>query len=63
VLTNRHVVKHSDPEHIRLELNDGREISPTEIFTDPETDVAVLAVDPRPDSARVSNSVCEIGDP
>jgi len=65
VLTNRHVVKHSDPEHIRLELNDGREISPTEIFTDPETDVAVLAVD-APDliPARVGDSdQCEIGDP
>ncbi len=64
VLTNRHVVKHSDPEHIRLELNDGREISPTEIFTDPETDVAVLAVDaPELIPARVGNSDhCEIGD-
>ena len=30
VLTNRHVVKHSDPEHIRLELSDGRQISPTQ---------------------------------
>lgn len=64
VLTNRHVVKHSDPEHIRLELHDGREISPTEIFTDPETDVAALAVD-APDliPARVGDSdQCEIGD-
>ena len=64
VLTNRHVVKHSDPEHIRLELNDGREITPTEIFTDPETDVAALAVD-APDliPARVGDSdQCEIGD-
>ncbi|MBL9161359.1 MAG: trypsin-like peptidase domain-containing protein [Planctomycetaceae bacterium] len=64
VLTNRHVVKNSDPEHIRLELNDGREISPTEIFADPETDVAVLPVD-APDliPARVGDSdQCEIGD-
>lgn len=64
VLTNRHVVKHSDPENIRLELNDGRQISPTAIFTDPETDVAVLAVD-APDliPARVGDSdLCEIGD-
>jgi serine protease Do len=65
VLTNRHVVKHSDTEHIRLELYDGRQISPTQIFTDPETDVAVLAVD-SPDliPARVGDSDrCEIGDP
>ena len=65
VLTNRHVVKHSDTEHIRLELYDGRQISPTQIFTDPETDVAVLAVD-SPDlvPARIGDSDrCEIGDP
>ena len=65
VLTNRHVVKHSNPENVRLELNDGREISPTNIFDDPETDVAVLAVD-APDliPARVGDSdLCEIGDP
>jgi serine protease Do len=64
VLTNRHVVKHSSPEHIRLELHDGREIAPSEIFTDPETDVAILAVD-APDliPARVGDSdLCEIGD-
>lgn len=65
VLTNRHVVKHSSPEQVRLELNDGREISPTDIFTDPETDVAVLAVDaPNLIAARVGDSdQCEIGDP
>ncbi len=65
VLTNRHVVKHSDTEHIRLELFDGRQISPTQIHTDPETDVAVLAVD-APDliPARIGDSDrCEIGDP
>ena len=65
VLTNRHVVKHSVPESIRLELNDGREISPSEVFADPETDVAVLPVD-APDliPARVGDSdLCEIGDP
>ena len=64
VLTNRHVVKHSDPANIRLELNDGRQISPTAIFTDPETDVGVLAVE-APDlvPARVGDSdQCEIGD-
>ncbi|QDT00149.1 S1C family serine protease [Adhaeretor mobilis] len=44
VLTNRHVVKHSDEEHIRLELTDGRELRPTKIWSDKQTDVAVLAV-------------------
>lgn len=65
VLTNRHVVKHSDVDHIRLELFDGRQISPTQIYTDPETDVAVLAVDSAElVPARVGDSDrCEIGDP
>jgi serine protease Do len=45
VLTNRHVVKHSDVENITLELNDGRQISPKQVLMDKETDVAVLLVD------------------
>jgi serine protease Do len=65
VLTNRHVVKHSDTDHIKLELYDGRQISPTQILTDPETDVAVLAVNSANlIPARLGNSdKCEIGDP
>jgi serine protease Do len=65
VLTNRHVVKHSDAEHIKLELYDGRQISPTQILTDPETDVAVLAVNsPNLIPARLGDSdKAEIGDP
>jgi serine protease Do len=64
VLTNRHVVKHSDIDNIRLELNDGRQISPTQVLMDKETDVAVLVVD-APDlvPARIGDSDrCEIGD-
>jgi serine protease Do len=65
VLTNRHVVKHSDAEHIKLELYDGRQISPTQILTDPETDVAVLAVNSTNlIPARIGDSdKAEIGDP
>jgi serine protease Do len=44
VLTNRHVIKHSDKDHLRLELADGRQLQPTRIWTDSETDVAILAV-------------------
>jgi serine protease Do len=64
VLTNRHVVKHSDIDNIRLELYDGRQISPTQVLMDKETDVAVLAVQ-APDliPARIGNSdEAEIGD-
>ncbi len=44
VLTNRHVIKHSREDLIRLELADGQELHPTKIWGDPDTDVAVLAV-------------------
>jgi serine protease Do len=64
VLTNRHVIKHSNVENIRLELFDGRQITPTQALSDDKTDVAVLAVD-APDlvPARVGDSdQTEMGD-
>ena len=45
VLTNRHVIKHSQEDLIRLELDDGRQLHPTKIWSDSETDVAVMRVD------------------
>ena len=45
VLTNRHVIKHSEPQGIKIKLNDGREIRPTKVWADRDTDVAVLAVE------------------
>jgi serine protease Do len=64
VLTNRHVVKHSDPNNIRLELADGRQLRPSRIVSDRETDVAVLFVDAGDlVPARMGNSdLMEIGD-
>lgn len=64
VLTNRHVIKHSDEQGIRLELFDGRQIHPTQILTDRETDVAVLALaEPDLTPARIGDSdLMEIGD-
>ncbi len=44
VLTNRHVIMHSSEEHIRLELDNGQELHPTKIWSDGDTDVAVLAI-------------------
>jgi serine protease Do len=64
VMTNRHVVRHSDVDHIRLELADGRQVHPTRVADDPKTDVAVLFLD-APDliPARFGNSDdVEIGD-
>ena len=64
VLTNRHVVRNATPSAVRINLADGRRIYPTRVSTDPDTDVAVLAVDapgltpvPIGDSDRI-----EIGD-
>lgn len=64
VLTNRHVIKHSDEDHIRLELSDGRQLRPTKIWGDAETDVAVMAIDaPNLVPARIGDSdLADIGD-
>ncbi len=45
VLTNRHVIKHSDKDLIRLDIFDGRQLHPTRIWSDKKTDVAVLAIE------------------
>ena len=64
VLTNRHVIKHSDESHLRIELHDGRELRPLRIWSDKETDVAALAVEaPRLVPARIGDSdQAQIGD-
>jgi serine protease Do len=64
VLTNRHVIKHSNEKLISLEIADGRRLNPKRIWSDRETDVAVLLVEA--DNlvpARIGNSDdMEIGD-
>ena len=64
VLTNRHVIKHSQEDLIRLELYDGRQLQPTKIWSDSETDVAVLRVEEKDlVPARIGNSdTAEIGE-
>lgn len=64
ILTNRHVIKHSDEDRIRIELHDGRQIKPRQIWSDKKTDVAVLAVEAaRLIPARIGDSdQAEIGD-
>lgn len=44
VLTNRHVVRGAAPGDIRIHLADGRVIHPLQVLSDPDTDIAVLAV-------------------
>ncbi|MFO0867575.1 MAG: trypsin-like peptidase domain-containing protein [Pirellulales bacterium] len=64
VLTNRHVIKGARVNRIRIRTYDGRQITPTKVWSDKGTDVAVLAVDaPQLVPARVGNSDdTDIGD-
>ncbi|MEX0977282.1 MAG: trypsin-like peptidase domain-containing protein, partial [Pirellulales bacterium] len=64
VLTNRHVVKEAAVKNITIRLADGRQIHPTRVWSDPDTDVAVMAIDaPGLVAAKLGNSdELEIGD-
>jgi serine protease Do len=65
VLTNRHVIRHSTRELIEIHLADGRVLHPLRIWSDSETDVAVMAIDQVPGlaAAKFGNSdALEIGD-
>ena len=64
VLTNRHVIEKSTPEGIKINLADGRRLHPIKVLTDPDTDVAVMAVAaPHLVTAEIGNSEkVEIGD-
>lgn len=64
VLTNRHVIRESVPERIRIQLADGRSIHPRLVWSDPQTDVAVMSItDKGLIPARLGNSeACEIGE-
>ncbi len=45
VLTNRHVVRNSQPEGIKINLADGRQIHPRMVWTDSDTDIAVMQIE------------------
>jgi serine protease Do len=64
VLTNRHVIRHSSPERIEIHLADGRVFHPVRIWSDSETDVAVMSIEASGISAaRLGDSdALEIGD-
>jgi serine protease Do len=44
VVTNRHVIKYSSLSNVRIKLSDGRQIVPSQVWADRETDIAILAV-------------------
>jgi serine protease Do len=73
VITNNHVVSQSKNESITIQLPDGRVFRPTAVHTDPESDLAIMAIDsaqPLPtatlgnsDNAKVGRWVLAIGSP
>lgn len=44
VLTNRHVIRYSKLAGINIKLSDGRFVRPKQVWTDPATDVAIMAI-------------------
>ena len=64
VLTNRHVIKDARIQDITIGLADGREIHPSKVWGDADTDVALLAVNaPKLVAARLGDSsAVEIGE-
>ena len=64
IITNRHVILGALPERIKIKLADGRIITPGKIWQDPDTDVAVMAIDvPDLVDAAIGNSGrMDIGD-
>lgn len=71
ILTNHHVIDGAD--RITVRLVDGRSLAARIVGSDPDTDVALIKVDPPPglvaaplgdsDSLRVGEWVCAIGNP
>jgi serine protease DegQ len=70
ILTNNHVVEGAD--EIEVILNDSRRAPAKVIGTDPDTDLAILKIDPRPsavivlgnsDALQVGDQVLAIGNP
>lgn len=73
VITNNHVIAQARNEQITVQLQDGRVFRPTSVQTDPESDLAIMAIDsPQPlptatlgnsDNAKVGRWVLAIGSP
>lgn len=64
ILTNRHVIKSAPLNKIRIKLADGRLLNPTKVWSDWETDIAVLLIEATDlVAARLGNSdKLDIGD-
>jgi S1-C subfamily serine protease len=71
-LTNNHVVSQAAPAQITVSLADNRIVKPSQVWTDPESDIAILRLDDEnlatvslgdSDRARVGQWVLAIGSP
>ncbi len=72
VITNRHVVNRAALEDILIRLVDGRELTPSRLWSDAGTDIAVLEIDAddlqparlaEGDALRIGDTVLAIGSP
>jgi serine protease Do len=73
VLTNNHVVSQAPPDQITIQLSDGRVFRAAKVWTDPESDIALLGLATSgqlpaatlgdSDTARVGQWVLAIGSP
>ena len=73
VITNNHVVAQSKADQITVHLADGRIFRPSQVFADPETDIALLVLEAavslpaatlgNSDHAKVGRWVLAIGNP
>ncbi len=73
VITNNHVVSQARNEHINIQLQSGRVFKPTNVYLDPESDLAIMAIDTaevlptatlgNSDNAKVGRWVLAIGSP
>jgi S1-C subfamily serine protease len=43
-VTNRHVIKNANLPDIKIRLSDGRVVNPKRVWSDPETDIAIMAL-------------------
>ena len=72
VITNRHVIHGADLDNIKIRLVDGREIQPSRVWTDADTDIGVMLINEshlptarlaEGDGVQIGDTVLAIGSP
>ena len=72
VITNRHVIHGADLDNITIRLDDGREIQPSRVWTDADTDIGVMLINEshlptarlaEGDGVQIGDTVLAIGSP